>query len=70
MAIANATVDLPAPGGPAIMLTSPRRILIWLSDQDLNGRGMTVLPWSMWRIALSSCLMLGWESYSTQVCHG
>ena len=57
MAIAKATVDFPAPGGPAIMLTSPRRMEMWASVHDLNGMGIAIVCLSMDRTARSSALI-------------
>lgn len=43
---ANASVDFPAPGWPAIMLTSDRRRMIWLSSNVLNTGGHGSPPMS------------------------
>ena len=56
IAIANAAVDFPAPGGPAIMLTSPRRTEMLASLHDLNGIGITIAFLSMDLTARSSDL--------------
>jgi hypothetical protein len=55
--MANARVDFPDPGGPAIMDTSPLRMEIDLSDHDLNGIGMAMPPRLTLCIALSKDLM-------------
>jgi hypothetical protein len=55
--MAKASVDLPDPGGPAIMDTSPRRMEMDLSDHDLNGMGIAMPPRLTLLIALSKDLM-------------